>query len=97
MTVQTETEHFRRLSVDGNRIEGVYNDYDFWAVIYLKPSLKGIEGGRVSELQLDGIDYNRKWLHGEERRDVWGPLVASLEAFAQTQDFEGQYLAEEDI
>lgn len=76
-----------------NWVEGTIADYKFNAKIFMEPSKFGLNNGRVSKLWVRGhgpntfINYDRGWDAGEEVNEVWEPLVAALEQFAQTAEF----------
>lgn len=73
--------------IDGNWVVGTYGKKGFEAKIFIEPSVYGIDSGRVSKFHFDGISYERGWNDGRDRRDEWAPLIAKLEAFAQTERF----------
>ncbi len=77
-------------TVQGNWVEGKFGRFEFWAKVYAEPSDFGINGGRVSKLEVGDsfyINYDRGWDCGEEFTNIWVPLVKELEQFAQSQSF----------
>lgn len=65
-------------------IEGKINGFDYQAKVYAEGSRFGIHGGKISKLWMHKngktiVNYDRGWDVGEDKRDVWEPVVDLLD------------------
>lgn len=63
---------------------GVINGYQYEAKVYDFPGRFGINKGKISKLWIydngkEIVAFDRGWDKGEDREDIWKPIVNILE------------------